>query len=119
MAWITPQLWPEPRGGQGLHRLRGQVLPDDLDQPGLDLIGQPVPQPHDEGKVWVRCGKGVGKSILMCLFPVAVMGVTAKREWSENPNTPRGMCDTNLPPFGSFESLPMPCWSRSGVGRRR
>jgi len=54
-----------------------QVRPYHLDQPGLDLIGQPVPQPHDEGKVRVLRGKGVGKSILMCRHPVASMGVMA------------------------------------------
>ncbi len=52
MARLCPRLWPEPQG-QGHDRLRGQVLPDDVAQSGLDLIGLPVPDFHDQGKVRV------------------------------------------------------------------
>jgi len=46
----------------------------------LDLIGQPAPDPHDQGKVWVfnlGGGKGVGKPALMCPFAITRIGVMA------------------------------------------
>ncbi len=44
------------------------VRPHDLDQPLLAFIRQPIPQPHDQGKIRVldvECGQDVGKGALM------------------------------------------------------
>src|SRR5271157_2806802 len=46
----------------------------------LDLIGQPAPDPHDQGKVWafnLGCGKDVGKPVLLCPFAITRIGVMA------------------------------------------
>jgi hypothetical protein len=46
----------------------------------LDLIGQPAPDPHDQGKVWVFSlgrGKSVGKPALMCPFAITRIGFMA------------------------------------------
>ena len=48
----------------------------------LALIGQPVPQPHDQGKIRVftlGCGQGVGKRLLIRPFCLVSISLPAGR----------------------------------------
>ena len=77
-GWWSPGVWLDVLDlmGQIVH-LRGQVLPDDLDQLGLALISQPVPHLRDPGKVRIFRGKHVGKPILVRRYSVAAIEVMA------------------------------------------
>ncbi len=44
---------PSPTRGKPLAAQRGHVRPHHLDQPLLAFIHQPIPQPHDQGKIRV------------------------------------------------------------------
>src|SRR5271157_321816 len=82
-----------------------QFGPDHLGQPLLDLIGQPAPDPHDQGKVWVFSlgrGKGVGRPVLMCPFTITRIGVMAN---GVQPMRPVG-CNARLARRGAWGLAP-------------
>ncbi len=59
--------------------LRSHGGSGDFDQSTLALIHQPIPQPHDQGKIRVfdvGCGQGVSKDSLMRRFGLIMTRLT-------------------------------------------
>ena len=55
------------------------MLLDCLDQPILEVLGQPIPHLADEVQSWISCGKGVDRSVTVLTQTVAVHPVMVSR----------------------------------------